>query len=123
MSYIDINYNGLKLGLKFNEFAVRKYTEIVLQDLANGLNGEDIAATSVYAMIYGGLHGNSFVKRVAMPYTFEQVCDIVEVLTKQELQAVSDVFIEVQAYKDLLSKLSKNAAPVEKKKNQKAKQK
>lgn len=116
MSYIEINYNGLKLGLKFNEFAVRKYTEIVLQDLANGLNGEDIAATSVYAMIYGGLHGNSFVKRQQMPYTFEQVCDIVEVLTKQDLQAASDVFVEVQAYKDLLSKLNEKDTKEVKKK-------
>lgn len=115
MSYIKIG----ELGFKFNELAVRKFSEILLQDMANGLSEADLATSSVYAMIWGGLYGNSYVKREPMPYTFEQVCELTEKLTSEELKSISDVFTDVQAYKDLLAKLQ----PVEgeKKKNQKQK--
>lgn len=118
MSYIKVGEHGFK----FNEFAVRKFSEIILQDLALGLNENDLKTSAVYAMLWGGLQGNAYVKREVMTMTFEQVCDLAESMDKADIQAINDVFTEVQSYKDLIEKLNPTKE-VEKKKNPKQRQK
>lgn len=118
MSYIKIGEHGFK----FNELAIRKFSEIVLQDMALGLTEDEIKASSVYAMLWGGLHGNAYVKREPMTMTFEQVCDLAESMSKEDLKSISAVFTETQSYKDLLKDLNPPKEVV-KKKTQRQKQK
>lgn len=55
MSYIQIEIGGKARGLKFNQYAMVTFYKHV--DL------KDYDASSVYAMIYGGLKANCYVKR------------------------------------------------------------
>jgi len=115
MSYIQIEIGGKQRGLKFNELAVRKYSEIVMQDVANGLsNDSDIASNGIYAMFYGGLIGNAYVKREAIDFKFEDVCDWVEALNVDVIKQVSALFIECNKFKELLTNIK---ATTQKKKN------
>lgn len=116
MSYIQIELGGKQRGLKFNELAVRKYSEIIMQDVANGLDSEaDIATSGVYGMIWGGLVGNAYVKRENVDFTFEDVCDWVEKADVNELKKASDVFVETTQFKELLAKVKATSAEVKKK--------
>jgi hypothetical protein len=124
MSYIQIEIGGKLRGLKFNELAVRKYSEIVMQDVANGLTNEtDIATNGIFGMFWGGLVGNCYVKRETIDFTFEDVCDWVEALPNEVIKQVSDVFIECNKFKELLENVKGANADIKKKKAQKQKQK
>jgi hypothetical protein len=57
-----------------------------------------------------------------MTMSFEQVCDLAESISKEDLKAISDVFTETQSYKDLLKTLTPTKEVV-KKKTQRQKQK
>jgi len=117
-----ITIGGKERGIKFNELAIRKYSEVVMQDVANGLSNEnDIAANGIYAMFWGGLIGSAYVKRETVDFTFENVCDWVEVLPSEVIKQVSDAFVESTQFKQLITRL-KEVNGV-KKKNPKQKQK
>jgi hypothetical protein len=123
MSYIAIEIGGKTRGLKFNELAVRKYSEIVMQDVANGLTNEaDIATNGIFGMFWGGLIGNAYVKREPIDFTFENVCDWVEVLSNEVIKQVSDVFIECNKFKELLDNVKSANEGLKKKKARKPKQ-
>jgi len=96
MSYIQIEIGGKLRGLKFLQHAVitmSKYVDI-----------DNYAATSGYAMVYGGLKCNNYVKRVEDDFTFEQVCEWVDLLSREDLIKIHEVFAETQLYKDLVDK-------------------
>ena len=112
MSYIQIEIGGKLRGLKFNQCAV--VTMAQYADLDN------YAATAHYAMVYAGLKANCFVKREEADFTFEQVCDWVELIPIDVLIQVHNVYAETQAYKDLIKKGEEPEEVVTKKKLKKA---
>ena len=75
MSYTTINLNGKERGLKFNQLAI----EIIAQ-----YNDTNTNTGFLYAMIYGGLRGNTYVKREEADYTFEEVCDWIDAMPEKE---------------------------------------
>jgi len=108
MSYIQIEIGGKPRGLKFNQYAVitmAKYADL-----------ENYEATAGYAMVYGGLKANLFVKRQEADFTFEDVCDWVDALPQEDLLKVYEVFAETQAYKNLIEKGKEKEEEVTKKK-------
>ena len=107
MSYLQIEIGGKQRGLKFNQLAI----EIMSQYNDTGTN-----TGFLYAMIYGGLRGNTYVKREEPDYTFEQVCDWVDELKDKEnvIVEVTNKLQETQIWKDLVDK-GKEVAEAEKK--------
>lgn len=107
MSYLQIEIGGKQRGLKFNQLAI----EIMSQYNDTGTN-----TGFMYAMIYGGLRGNSYVKREEPDYTFENVCDWVDELKDKEnvIVEVTNKLQETQIWKDLVDK-GKEVAEAEKK--------
>lgn len=107
MSYLQIEIGGKQRGLKFNQLAI----EIMSQ-----YNDTGTTTGFMYAMIYGGLRGNTYVKREEPDYTFEQVCDWVDVLPNKTevITEVTRVMSETQIWKDLVDK-GKEVAEEEKK--------
>lgn len=112
MSYIQIELGGQMRGLKFNNFGL----DIMLQNVVKDSN-----ASTVYGMIYGGLRGNSYAKQVEPEYTFEQVIDWIDAISKDKqnemLMPIVDCLNSTQAYIDLLPKVK--ADPLEKKSRKK----
>jgi len=94
MSYIQIEIGGKPRGLKFNQLAIE-----VLTTHNDGTN-----SALVYGMVYGGLRGNSYVKREEADYTFEQVCDWVDEMKDRAtvIASVSATLAETQLWKDLI---------------------
>ena len=107
MSYLQIEIGGKQRGLKFNQLAI----EIMSQYNDTGTN-----TGFLYAMIYGGLRGNTYVKREEPDYTFENVCDWVDELKDKEnvIVEVTNKLQETQIWKDLVDK-GKEVAEAEKK--------
>lgn len=66
-NYVQIELGGEKRGLKFNQGA-----HVEIQQLIEGQKNPVFVS---YAVIYGGLIGNCFAKRIEPDFTFEQVCD------------------------------------------------
>ena len=91
MSYIKINIGGKERGLKFNQMAM-----IIMGEKTDK---ENITASAAYALIYAGLRANTYVKSEEPDYTFEQVCDWVDLLSVDDIQAINNAFIETEAYK------------------------
>jgi len=107
MSYLQINIGGKLRGLKFNQLAI----EIL------GTHSDSKTTTGfVYAMIYAGLKGNSYVKLEEPDYTFEEVCDWIDVMEDKEkvILDVTNTMTSTQSWKDLASKAT--SEPEEKKK-------
>lgn len=96
MSYIQIEIGGKIRGLKFNQMAV-----VILAQKADHQN---FAATGNYAMIYGGLCANLYVKGEEKDFTFEEVCDWVDALPQETLTAVDNCLQEAESYKRLIEK-------------------
>lgn len=99
MSYIKVELGGKEYGLKFNQLALE-----IIRSKSNPQS--DIQ--NVYALFYGGLRGNSFVKEEEPDYTFENVCDWVDDLyLKPEageiIKKVSDVFTSTQMYQSIIA--------------------
>lgn len=97
MSYIQINLGGQERGLKFNQLAI----EIIAQ-----YNDSATNTGFLYAMIYGGLRGATYVKREEANYSFEDVCDWVDNMPNKEenVTKVSNALTETQVWKELVSK-------------------
>jgi len=124
MSYIQINIGTERVteagqpahnlrGLKFNQLAI----EIL------STHNDDTASALTYAMVYGGLRGNSYVKREEPDYTFEQVCDWVDALPNrvEVIASISKCLAETQLWKDLIEDGKKTLESKDKKKAAKKK--
>lgn len=75
MSYLQIDLGGKIRGLKFNQLAI---------EIISTYNDLESNTSFLYAMIYGGLRGNTYVKREEANYTFEEVCDWVDAMENKE---------------------------------------
>jgi hypothetical protein len=75
MSYLQIELGGKLRGLKFNQLAI---------EIISTYNDLESNTSFLYAMIYGGLRGNTYVKREEADYTFEEVCDWVDAMENKE---------------------------------------
>jgi len=97
MSYIQINLGGKSRGLKFNQLAI---------EVISTYNDAQTSSGFLYAMIYGGMKGNSYVKREEADYTFEEVCDWVDVMENKEevIKNVTACMTETQIWKQLVAK-------------------
>jgi hypothetical protein len=95
MSYLQLELGGKLRGLKFNQLAI----EIISTHNDNSTN-----SGFMYAMIYGGLMGNSYVKREEPDYTFEEVCDWVDTMENkaEAMSKVTDVLTSTQVWKSLV---------------------
>lgn len=109
MSYIKITIGPLsqtdkgvdipgsnERGLKFNNYG--------LEIMAGKMGGS--ALSFAYAMIYGGLMGNSYAKEIEPEYSFENVIDWIDEIPQAErvvmIENVTKVMTETQNYKDLI---------------------
>jgi hypothetical protein len=94
MSYIQIEVDGKKLGLKFNQMALHLMAEYTDK------NNE--TATAGYALFYAGLKSNAYVKREELEISFEQACDMLEKLDAETVSKVTAAFNEsISFMKDL----------------------
>jgi hypothetical protein len=109
MSFIQIELGGKLRGLKFNQLAI----EIIGQH-----NTTNTGTGFIYAMFYGGLRGNSYVKSEEPDYNFEQVCDwIDEMENKTEaIEKVTKVMTDTQIWKSLVKTGEEVVGKEEKKK-------
>ena len=108
MSYIKVKFpDGVERGLKFNQLAIN--TLLTTADLS------DWNATANYAMVWGGLRGNAFVKREELGLDFEQVCDFVELMSSEDLASIDKALQESIAYQKAIEAAT-DAAKLTKKK-------
>jgi hypothetical protein len=77
---LTIKIGGEERPIKFNRYAI-----ILMRKHADPQNYD---ASVNYAMVYGGLMGAAYVKRMDVDFTFEQVCDWVEELPAETIAAV-----------------------------------
>jgi len=99
MSYIKIELGGKERGLKFNQLAL---------EIIRTKSNPDSDIQNVYALFYGGLRGNSFVKEEHPDYTFEDVCDWVDEIyikpnAAEIIKEVSTVFTGTQMYQSIIT--------------------
>ena len=104
MSYIQITLGGEIRGLKFNQLAL---------EVIGGLTDFSNNTSTVYATIYGGLRGNSYVKQQEVDYTFEEVFDWVDEADEAELKAACDVLAETTVWKKALERVAQSLAETE----------
>lgn len=95
MSYLQLELGGKLRGLKFNQLAI---------EIISTHNDTNTQSAFMYAMIYGGLMGNSYVKREEPDYTFEDVCDWVDVMENkaEAIAKVTEVLTSTQVWKNLV---------------------
>jgi len=95
MSYLQLELGGKLRGLKFNQLAI---------EIISTHNDNSTQSAFMYAMIYGGLMGNSYVKREEPDYTFENVCDWVDVMENktEAIAKVTEVLTSTQVWKNLV---------------------
>lgn len=110
--YIKIDIGGKERGLKFNQFALEEISKH---------SENDSASAFIYAIFWGGLRGNNYVKREEVDYSFEEVCDWVDALPKESKQetmiAVNKCLSDTQLYRDLTETKVADVQTVEEKKN------
>lgn len=97
MSYIQIDIGGKLRGLKFNQLAI---------EIISTHNDTATNTGFLYAMIYGGLRGNSYVKREEPDYDFEKVCDWVDEMgnKEEEIVKITACLTETQIWRELVKK-------------------
>lgn len=96
MSYIQLNIGGQPRGLKFNKLA--------LLEMQSKTDWARIDKTSAYALIWGGMVGNAYVKQTEIDFTFEQVCDWVDEMAEADILMADACFQTTLIYKQLLQK-------------------
>jgi len=90
MSYIQVEIGGKLRGLKFNQGAHAEIAAIV---------GESTNAVFAgYAVVYGGLVANSYIKREEPDFTFEDVCDWSEKISIEDMTAISECYKSTLAF-------------------------
>ncbi len=95
MNSIEITLGGEKRRLKFNQGALEVYRKKMFS-----LPVEMLNTGVVYACIYAGLIGNSYVTGVDFVETYETVCDWVDEANKEELKKTCDLFASTNVYKE-----------------------
>lgn len=95
MSYLQIEIGGKTRGLKYNQLAIEVMAKY---------NDTETASAFMYALIYGGLRGNTYVKREEPDYTFEDVCDWVDNLENKNeiILEATNKLTETQLFKNLV---------------------
>jgi hypothetical protein len=108
MSYLQIEIGGKQRGLKYNQLAI---------EVMATYNDTETASAFMYALIYGGLRGNSYVKREEPDYTFEDVCDWVDNLKNKNeiILEATNKLTETQLFKDLVKDNGNEVEEVKKK--------
>lgn len=100
MSYLQIEIGGKLRGWKVNQLAVEIWSHHMPFDLVL------VDSAMLYAVVYGGLRGNSVVKNEDPDYTFEKVTEWVDEMPKvkrKELsQQLQELFAESNSYKEWL---------------------
>lgn len=91
MSYCKINIGGKERGLKFNNLAMIIMGEKTSKQYPN--------ETAAYAMVFGGLVGNSYAKEEELDFTFEDVIGWVDNLTIEDSTKIAEAFQASEAYK------------------------
>jgi len=107
MSYIQIEIGGKLRGLKFNQLAI-----VILSQKADP---ERYSETANYAMVFAGLTANCYVKQDPADFTFEEVCDWVDLLSQETIDAIDKALGEAQAYRKWIDATKKNVASSKKK--------
>lgn len=107
MSYIQIEIGGKLRGLKFNQYAM-----IILSQKVDPDNYND---TANYAMVYAGLTANCYVKGIEKDFTFEEVCDWVDLLSQKDIDDIDACLGETLAYKNLIAANEKKTVSDKKK--------
>lgn len=91
-NYIKVKFpDGIERGLKFNNFGIAEFWKEV--DFAR------YGSTGNYAMVWGGLLGNCYAKREEADFTFEQVTDLVDAMSKELLDEISLVLGATDKFK------------------------
>jgi hypothetical protein len=91
MSYTKVLLGGKERGLKFNNLAI-----LIMNEKTNK---EFQGLTVGYAMVYGGLIGNCYVKGEEADFTFEDVVTWVDAMSLEDSQKISDAFMESEIFK------------------------
>lgn len=91
MSYCKVILGGKDRGIKFNNLALLIMSEKTDKDFPD--------QTAAYAMVYGGLRGNSYAKQEEPDYTFEDVIDWVDKMTTEDANVIAAAFQQSEAYK------------------------
>lgn len=99
MSYKQVEIEGKKYGLKFNQMA--------LMLLAEYTDPKHETATAGYALFYSGLKSNAFAKREEFEMTFEETCDLFDKLVPEQINEISAAFNESIAFQKKLPKEEK----------------
>lgn len=103
MSYIQIEKDGRKYGLKFNNFAFRAASKKLIPNM--------IEETIDYAFFWGGLVGNAYAKGLDVSeksyhdgeeITFENTVDLFDSLTDEQKEAISECLSSTQQYQKLI---------------------
>ncbi len=107
------NFGGKDRGWKFNQEA--------LELLVKHINWDNATTSSeIYSGFYAGLVANCRVRQEVIDFTFEQVCDWVDEISKEVIKEVMDAIAENQKYKTWLQeaheKIRQELAPLNKKK-------
>lgn len=97
MSYCKINIGGKDRGLKFNQGAI-----IIM---SQSVNPNHYTATINYATVYGGLMGNCIVKQEEPDFTYEEVTEWVDAMSKEDLAIVDAALNQAEAYKKLIASI------------------
>jgi hypothetical protein len=96
--YVEIMIQGKRIGLKFNMYAFEQYETI------KGKAGNIKNFTTV---IWIGYLGNCYAKQIEPDLTFEQISDWVDESManneQEQLTRISEVFLNSQVLKGLIS--------------------
>lgn len=110
MSYIQLEKDGQKVGLKFNQKAYMEFYKRV--------DSEDFVGTFHYAAAYAALSANAYVKELDFTESFESVCDWVDTLSTEDKELITKTFNDTAYFKKLVedgSKVKTEDAPTKKK--------
>jgi hypothetical protein len=92
---MQVTLNGQLRALKFNQLALEVFTKHTDYETTQG---------DLYACIYAGLKGQSYVKREPADYSFEEVCDWCDNADQKELVAAYNEFCETNQFKTWYAK-------------------
>lgn len=96
MSYVQVEIEGKKYGLKYNQMALMLISEYT--------DEKNEAATAGYAVFYAGLKANAYVKREEMDLTFEQSCDLMEKLSDENVLKINEALNSILSFQKELPK-------------------
>ncbi len=96
MSYLQIEVEGVKYGLKFNQMTLVVSSQMTDEN--------DVLGTAGYALFYAAIKANCYVKREEMQLDFEQCCDLFDKLTQEQIKGITEAFNSSIAFQNTLPK-------------------